>query len=146
MKKRLLTWRGEMDGITINKAYYIRPSSVDYYLDRLMFKDDAGFPRDVGLGVWADVVETEVDMSSEEHTGGSSSYYDLKVGDSMVKCLDIIEGLDMSYNEGNILKAVWRIAAAKQGKKKKGNNMYYDSEKIVFFGERLLEEHREEHS
>lgn len=79
---------------------------------------------------------------TEEHTGGSSSYYDLKVGDTTIKCLDIIEGLNMSYNEGNILKAVWRIAAAKQGKCKKGNNKYYDSEKIVFFGERLLEEHK----
>lgn len=48
----------------------------------------------------------------------------------------------MSYSEGNVLKAVWRIAAAKQGKCKKGNNKYYDSEKIVFFGERLLEEHK----
>ena len=83
-------------------------------------------------------------MPTEEHTGGSSSYYDLKVGESVIKCLDIIEGLDMSYNEGNILKAVWRIAAAKQGKTKKGNNTYYDSEKIVFFGERLLEEHKED--
>ena len=81
---------------------------------------------------------------TEEHTGGSSSYYDLTIGDTTIKCLDIIEGLDMSYNEGNILKAVWRIAAAKQGKKKKGNNMHYDSEKIVFFGERLLEEHKED--
>ena len=82
--------------------------------------------------------------TTEEHTGGSSSYYDLQTGDTTIKCLDIIEGLNMSYNEGNIFKAVWRIAAAKQGKTKKGNNMYYDSEKIVFFGERLLEEHKED--
>ena len=80
--------------------------------------------------------------TTEEHTGGSSSYYDLKVGTTTVKCLDIIEGLNMSYNEGNVFKAVWRIAAAKQGKCKKGNNKYYDSEKIVFFGERLLQEHK----
>ena len=151
MKKRLLTWASECAyDITLSKVYELE-LGVDlnveldpYYLDRLMFKDDAGHPRDASLGVWVDVGETEVDMCSEEHTGGSSSYYDLKVGDTTIKCLDIIEGLDMSYNEGNILKAVWRIAAAKQGKKKKGNNMYYDSEKIVFFGERLLEEHKED--
>lgn len=151
MKKILLEWKGQLNSdLTFGKVYEVelgRDIGVvleDYYLDRLMFKDDVGVPRDVGLGVWVDVVETEVDMSSEEHTGGSSSYYDLKLGSTTIKCLDIIEGLDMSYNEGNILKAVWRIAAAKQGKKKKGNNMYYDSEKIVFFGERLLEEHKED--
>ena len=143
MKKRLLTWNGTMEGITINKVYYVRPSSVDYDFAE-EFVDDRKHPRLAEFGTWVDVVETEVDMPSEEHTGGSSSYYDLKVGDTTIKCLDIIEGLDMSYNEGNILKAVWRIAAAKQGKKKKGNNMYYDSEKIVFFGERLLEEHKED--
>lgn len=80
----------------------------------------------------------------EEHTGGSSSYYDIEVGGSTVRCLDIIEALDMSFNEGNIFKAVWRIAAAKQGKTKKGNNMFYDSEKICFFGERLMKEHKED--
>ena len=151
MKKRLLTWNGGCAyDITLMKVYDVeRGVDLDveldpYYLNKLMFKDDAGHARDVSLGTWADVVETEVDMSSEEHTGGSSSYYDLKLGSTTIKCLDIIEGLDMSYNEGNILKAVWRIAAAKQGKKKKGNNMYYDSEKIVFFGERLLEEHKED--
>lgn len=80
----------------------------------------------------------------EEHTGGSSSYYDIEVGGSTVRCLDIIEALDMSFNEGNIFKAVWRIAAAKQGRTKKGNNMFYDSEKICFFGERLMKEHKED--
>ena len=77
-----------------------------------------------------------------EHTGGSSSYYDLEVGDTTIKCLDIIEGLDMSYSEANVFKAVWRIAAAKQGKCKKGNNLFYDSEKICFFGERLMEKYK----
>jgi len=136
MKKRLLEWEGQQLDITIGKVYDV---GEEFFTDDSDYKE-----RSTTLGTWADVVETEVDMSSEEHTGGSSSNYDLKVGDTTIKCLDIIEGLDMSYNEGNILKAVWRIAAAKQGKKKKGNNMYYDSEKIVFFGERLLEEHKED--
>lgn len=148
MKKRLLEWKGQSNSdLTFGKVYEVELGRdiglvlEDYYLDRLMFKDDVGYPRDLGLGVWADVVEAEVDMCSEEHTGGSSSYYDIELGGSTIRCLDVIEALDMSYNEGNILKAVWRIAAAKQGKTKKGNNMHYDSEKIVFFGERLVEEH-----
>lgn len=76
-----------------------------------------------------------------EHTGGSSSYYDVEVNGTQIRCLDIIEALQMNYAEGNAFKAVWRIAAAKQGKLKKGNTMLYDAEKIVFFGERMVTEH-----
>ena len=82
--------------------------------------------------------------ATEEHTGGSSSYYDIEVGGSEVKCLDIIEGLQMSYSEGSAFKAIWRTAAARQGKKKKGNNAVYDSEKVVFFGERMLADAKKE--
>ena len=130
--KILKKWDGDMRYITIGKAYTEEGNPDDLY-----FKDDEGVLRSSFLAEWGG-------DTTEEHTGGSSSYYDLKVGDTTIKCLDIIEGLGMSYNEGNILKAVWRIAAAKQGKTKKGNNMHYDAEKVVFFGERLLEEHKED--
>ena len=83
--------------------------------------------------VWKDIT-----IPTEEHTGGSSSYYDIEVGGSEVRCLDLIEKLQMSYSEGSAFKAIWRTAAARQGKKKKGNNAVYDAEKVVFFGERML--------
>ncbi len=138
--KILKKWDGDMRYITIGKAYTEEVNPDDLY-----FKDDEGVLRSSSLAEWeGDITEEHTEDLTEEHTGGSSSYYDLKVGDTTIKCLDIIEGLGMSYNEGNILKAVWRIAAAKQGKTKKGNNMHYDSEKIVFFGERLVEEHKED--
>ena len=129
MKKLLKDWTGDMTGIT--------PGHV-YDVDNYYFKDDNGTVRNESLASWSEVY---VDNATEEHTGGSSSYYDLTIGPTTIKCLDIIEGLGMSYNEGNVFKAVWRIAAAKQGRTKKGNNMHYDAEKIVFFGERLVEEH-----
>ena len=75
---------------------------------------------------------------TEEHTGGSSSYYDVTINGQTVSCLDVIEALGMDFTLGNIFKATWRIAASRNGKKKKGNNEGYDAEKIVFFGERLL--------
>jgi hypothetical protein len=77
----------------------------------------------------------------QEYTGGSSSYYDLTINGTEIRCLDIIEALGMNYAEGNAFKAIWRIAASKQGKQKKGNTRLYDAEKVVFFGERLVEEH-----
>ena len=81
-----------------------------------------------------------------EHTGGSSSYYTVKVESPTTKwklpyeaeCNDIIEALNMTFAEANNFKATWRTAAARQGKKKKGNNAVYDAEKCVFFSGRML--------
>ena len=82
---------------------------------------------------------------STELTGGSSSYYrvwvDKPVNETAkpyeAECQDIIESLHMSFSEGNAFKALWRTAAARQGKKKKGNTAIYDAEKILFFGKRI---------
>lgn len=138
MLKKLIEWDGYWDGVTLGNYYDVDPVFGT-------FSDDDGAVRYQTMGKWAEVGyeygSEEHEGGSEEHTGGSSSYYDIELGGSTIRCLDVIEALDMSYNEGNILKAVWRIAAAKQGKTKKGNNMHYDAEKIVFFGERLVEEH-----
>jgi len=137
MLKKLIEWDGIKSDITLGNYYNVDEFDVFY--------DDTDAMRIASLGKWEDVGyeygSEEHEGGSEEHTGGSSSYYDIELGGSTIRCLDVIEALDMSYNEGNILKAVWRIAAAKQGKTKKGNNMHYDAEKIVFFGERLVEEH-----
>ena len=82
---------------------------------------------------------------TEEHTGKSSSYYmiDIEYPTSDItpysaECLDIIEALEMDFSEANIFKAIWRRAAHRQGKKKRGNNNLYDAEKIVFFANRIL--------
>lgn len=81
----------------------------------------------------------------EEYSGGSSSYYKVDVTNPttsespyQAECNDIIEALGLTFTEGNIFKAIWRIAADRNGKKKKGNNSIYDAEKVVFFAERLL--------
>lgn len=82
----------------------------------------------------------------EEYTGSSSSYYTVQVKHPTtstepytVECNDIIEALDMDFAEGNAFKAIWRKAMARKGVKKKGyDNGVYDSEKVVFFGQRML--------
>ena len=82
-----------------------------------------------------------------EYTGGSSSYYRVLVESPtteatppyIAECNDIIEALEMNYAEGNVLKAIWRRCAARQGKLKKGyTDGQYDAEKMVFFAERIL--------
>jgi hypothetical protein len=80
-------------------------------------------------------------------TGGSSDYYKAYVdrptsgGEPyMAECNDIIEALGMEYDVANVFKAAWRVAAMRQGRGKPGQDSpVYDGEKIVFFGQRIIE-------
>jgi len=88
---------------------------------------------------------------TEEHTGGSAGYYRVAVRNPTTiptsykaECNDIIASLEMTFAEGNVFKAIWRSAAARQGKEKKGNNSVYDAEKMVFFSERILSASKED--
>lgn len=92
-------------------------------------------------------VASNTPTAAPEYTGGSSSYYKVSVQNPVskgepytVECQDVIEALGMSFSEGNIFKAIWRICAAKNGKAKKGyEDSVYDLEKIIFFAQRELE-------
>lgn len=87
----------------------------------------------------------------QEYTGSSSNYYKVFIKNPTTleqayeaECNDIIEALQMTFAEGNAFKAIWRKAKARQGVQKKGyDNGLYDSEKVVFFGERMVVEAKE---
>ena len=89
-----------------------------------------------------------------EYTGGSVSYYSVPITNPttpgrqpyIAECNDIIEALNMSYAEGNALKAIWRVCAATNlGLMKAGyKDKLYDSEKVVFFGGRMVERAKEQ--
>jgi hypothetical protein len=89
----------------------------------------------------------EVEVNPSGLTGGSSSYYTVRVerptsgGEPyMAECNDIIEALRMEYDVANAFKAAWRVAALRQGHGKPGqDSARYDGEKIVFFGQRIVE-------
>ncbi|UZS00966.1 nucleotide kinase [Pseudomonas phage vB_PsaM_M1] len=91
-------------------------------------------------------VDKALGINREQYTGSSSDYYKVYVKNPTTleapyeaECNDIIESLKMTFAEGNAFKAIWRKAKARQGVKKKGyDNGVYDSEKVVFFGERML--------
>lgn len=90
-------------------------------------------------------------LTIPEYTGGSVSYYRVKVDRPTspdiapyeAECNDIIEALGLNYAEGNALKAIWRMGAARQGKMKKGyTDGLYDAEKVEFFGARLVAQNK----
>lgn len=85
----------------------------------------------------------------KEYTGGSVSYYSVEVqkpttevrAPYIAECNDLIEALCMNYSEGSAFKAIWRRCAARMGKSKDGyKDGLYDAEKVVFFGQRLVEQ------
>ena len=87
-------------------------------------------------------------MAQPENSGAHAAYYELtikrpKSGGAAYKaeCQDIIEALQMDFNEGNAFKALWRRAAGRLGNVKKGNeDPLYDAQKIKFYGTRILEQ------
>lgn len=92
--------------------------------------------------------KVEIRSTAPEKSGGSVNYYKVQINDPtsgsnnsyMAECNDIIEALNMNYTEGNIFKAIWRMAAARElGKIKEGfEKPKYDTEKVVFFANRLM--------
>lgn len=133
---------------------------------------NAAHPMSSGLGIRSDQVanafvwdETPqghdfwhrigmgVSVDGSEYTGGSVSYYTVRVLNPTnptadqydAECNDIIEALQMNYAEGNAFKALWRRAAARMGKHKRGyDGGLYDAEKVQFFGGRLVEQSKQE--
>lgn len=103
-----------------------------------------------GCGVEHDTLPRTLECFNSHEpklTGGSSGYYTIAVerptsggAPYMAECNDIIEALNMEYDVANVFKAAWRIAALRQGKGKLGQDSpVYDAEKVVFFGNRIIE-------
>lgn len=57
----------------------------------------------------------------------------------VAECGDIIEALNMTFNEATVFKSLWRKAAARTlGREKAGNSAIRDAEKMVFASKREL--------
>lgn len=84
------------------------------------------------------------------HTGGSSSYYTVAIEHPQkegkepyeAECIDVMRALNMTVDEVNAFKAIWRTAAARTlGLEKKGNNFLYDAQKVEFAGQNMVREY-----
>jgi hypothetical protein len=74
-------------------------------------------------------------MPKSKIEGWSSDYY--KLPPDAKELQDLIEHQKMSFAEGNIFKAVYRLA------RKDGTSRMYDINKILWFAERLKRQEEE---
>lgn len=78
--------------------------------------------------------------------GGKTNYYLVHVthpqreeqAPYQAECEDIIEALEMSFDEANIFKAIWRSANARKGNGKPDQKALYDAQKMVHYSQRLV--------
>jgi hypothetical protein len=79
-----------------------------------------------------------------ESSGTDNNYWLLDIVDSkrcgsyQCECEDVIEALEMNFQEGEAFKAIWRKAGQRQGNGKPGNSALRDAEKIAHFGQRMV--------
>lgn len=95
------------------------------------------------LGVFCPAEEPrkEKTVSSSDKqplTGGSVSYYTVKVKGQPVECGDVIDALQLTFNEANIVKEIWRTANARLGNGKPGHTALYGAEKVAYYANRIL--------
>lgn len=84
-------------------------------------------------------------MADNEHGGGRVNYYLVQVKDPQredqepyqAECEDIIEALELNFDEGNIFKEIWRSANARKGNGKPGNTAIRGAEKILHYAGRI---------
>ena len=81
-----------------------------------------------------------------ELTGGKVNYYLVQVAypqrpeqpPYQAECEDIIEALELNFDEANIFKEIWRSANARKHNGKPGHSALYGAEKIYHYAGRIL--------
>ena len=113
-------------------------------MDSRIYRNKNYTPEGVLLNGWGGIGSAN-SREAKTPTGGSSDYYKAEVAHPTTapdaytaECNDIIEALGLDFAEGNIVKAIWRSAKAREGEGKSGNSASYDAEKVFFFAVRVL--------
>lgn len=89
----------------------------------------------------------EVNLSKpQESSGGDNDYWVVEITDPKrlepykAECDDIIEAFQMSYQEGEAFKALWRNGAMRLGKGKPGDSHLRNAQKTAYYSGRMLKQ------
>ena len=103
------------------------------------------FLNSLGVSCQEEEPKKEKAKAANPLTGGSVSYYSVDVGwpsngehAYVAECGDIIDALQLTFNEANIVKEIWRTANARLGNGKPGNTALRSAEKIAYYANRIL--------
>ncbi len=85
-------------------------------------------------------------MSIPTLSGGRNNYYLVAVTHPQreeqppyqAECEDVIEALELTFDEANIFKEIWRSANARKANGKPGHSALYGAQKIVHYAGRIL--------
>jgi len=84
------------------------------------------------------------DVEPKESSGGDNDYWLLHIPNPkrlvpyVVECEDIIEAMEMTFQEGEAFKALFRKCKIRMGNGKPGDSELRCSQKVAHFGKRMV--------
>lgn len=84
----------------------------------------------------AQAAEEAATIASKPSDGGDTGYYRNPTTKQIVQCQDLIEALNLTWNEANIFKSIWRQAMLRKDGKLTGKDRIYCAKKIEWFAKR----------
>lgn len=124
---------GERKNVTPSDTDLIRRQEA--YEAQRELDDEILFPGDV---------QPAASGSPSESSGGDNDYWLLTIHNPKrlapyeAECEDIIEALEMTFQEGEAFKAIWRKCGQRLGNGKPGNTALRDAQKVEHFGKRMV--------
>lgn len=124
---------GERKNVTPSDTDLIRRQEA--YEAQQELDDEILFPGDV---------QPAASGSPAVSSGGDNDYWLLSISNPKrlapyeAECEDIIEALEMTFQEGEAFKAIWRKCGQRLGNGKPGNTALRDAQKVAHFGQRML--------
>jgi hypothetical protein len=88
--------------------------------------------------------DTKTASEQQQSSGGDNEYWIAHVSHHkrlepyMAECEDLIELFQMTFQEGEAFKALWRKGQMRIGKGKPGDTLIRNSEKVYHFGGRMV--------
>ena len=130
--------------------FQMRPClNIDWFKDPIIPKERMDeILADAMVAANKVVVDVPVQTGAIKSDGGSSSYYDIQLPNWLIdliierryiKTEELIEVLGSDFDLGNIIKCAVRINSLQNGFGKAGNDVTYDSNKIIYSAGRLKE-------